>query len=120
MTDPSWLPSAIMQTMTAILGFYAVVYALVIEKVITLEFKRLKPQLFFGFNLFFIVFLGCCIYTICLNVFWLDSLSGNVLNLEIPPIGTYTIISFFVTLLVMFAYTVIMMTVAMVMLMAKK
>lgn len=34
MTDPYWLPSAIMQTMGAIIGIYVVIYVFVIQLLI--------------------------------------------------------------------------------------
>lgn len=108
MTDPCWLPSAIMQTTTALLGFYAVVYALMIKKARIERYEHLNFLLFMGFNVSFITFLGFSIATICLNVLWLDRLSVNVLNWEISQIGFYAIMSFFMTLLIMLVYTVLM------------
>ena len=112
MTDPCWLPSAIMQTTAALLGFFAVVYILTIEKIGGMKNKeervaglKTEPVIFivseWGFKFLdklFIAFLGSSIFTIILNTLWLDSLSAKVLNLGFQSIGMWAMVFFGVTL----------------------
>ena len=92
MTDPSWLPSATMQTMGAIIGIYVVIYVFVVQALIRkggttyLRYNKEKKsgiELIPVLNAFFIILLFMGILTIVFNVLWLDYLT----------VGTYFVYS---------------------------
>lgn len=95
MTDPSWLPSAIMQTTGAILGIYIGVYILVIQRYLeALEKlheastmpevmeegkKAMKSAGAAGAAVgAFYVLIFVCGFTIIANVLWLDALTNTM------------------------------------------
>ena len=87
MTDPCWLPSAIMQTTGALLGIYAVIYVFVMQRYwdrsgarrIAKTHIRELSYLFYAF-----IFFGSA--TIILNTCWLDYIT------RAEPIGLTNIL----------------------------
>ena len=100
MTDPYWLPSAIMQTMGAMLGIYVGIYVLAVqrhinrtgERHIEIEHATKDKSSTFDSNLesvfdaslvriqkHFEVLVILCSTTIIANSLWLDSLSTQLL-----------------------------------------
>ncbi|MEA2075552.1 MAG: hypothetical protein U9O85_07450 [Euryarchaeota archaeon] len=83
MMDPSWLPSAIMQTSAALIGICVVVYVFVVQALIGrggtthLIYKKegLKIELTPVLNGFLIILVLAGILTILFNVLWLDYLT---------------------------------------------
>ena len=83
MTDPSWLPSAIMQTSGALIGIYVVIYVFVAGVLrdrggtTYLIYKKngLKIKLIPVLNGFLIILVLAGILTILFNVLWLDYLT---------------------------------------------
>jgi len=83
MTDPSWLPSAIMQTSAALIGICVVVYVFVVQALIGrdgtthLIYKKegLKIELIPVLNGFLIILVLAGILTILFNALWLDYLT---------------------------------------------
>jgi len=108
MTDPCWLPSAIMQTTAALLGLYVVVYVLTIERFLQPINKddSLYHVTILGLN--FIGILAMSISTIILNTLWLDSISTKISYFDFSGIGTWAISFFFTTILFIFGYTLTM------------
>jgi len=80
MADPSWLPSAMMQTSGALIGIYVVIYVFVAQALIGragtiyLIYKEdgLKIKLIPVLNVFLIILILSGILTILFNVLWLD------------------------------------------------
>lgn len=95
MTDPSWLPSAIMQTTGAILGIYVAVYILAIQRywksLENLRGSESMPQVMeeggramnsakarrSAEGAFFVLIFAFG-FTIVFNALWLDALTNNI------------------------------------------
>ena len=82
MTDPYWLPSAIMQTMGAIIGIYVVIYVFVIQLLrerlgttYLIYNKKLKIELMPVLHCALIILLFSCLLTIAFSFLWLDYLT---------------------------------------------
>lgn len=82
MTDPYWLPSAIMQTMGAIIGIYVVIYVFVIQLLrerhgttYLIYNEKLKIKLMPVLHGALIILLSSCLLTIVFNFLWLDYLT---------------------------------------------
>ena len=67
-TDLCWLPSTIMQTTGALLGIYAVVYVLTLDKLI-------KKTIII--NIAFLIVVISSLITIFINLLWLEFLLTN-------------------------------------------
>ncbi|MCK4734634.1 MAG: hypothetical protein KAT65_19420 [Methanophagales archaeon] len=118
MNDPWWLPSAIMQTMGALIGIYAVVYVLVAERLgkAALPFQLFsRPKYLLHIHLkaidvlFFLVF-SMGIATIITNSLWLDSLSTQIVleAASAVEVGELALKLFITTLGVILFYTLYM------------
>lgn len=83
MNDPCWMPSAIMQTMGALIGIYAVVYVLVAERLGSaasppFRSKHLSHIRLKSIDVLFLIPFSLGIATIITNLLWLDSLSTQI------------------------------------------
>jgi len=99
-----------MQTTAALIGFYAVIYVLTVEKTkedkIVLKLKLLNWK-FTGLDLLFLIVILFSFITIALNALWIDSLSTHILlQSDRSDQGINLIILFLGTLFVMIIYTI--------------
>jgi hypothetical protein len=103
-SDPCWLPSAIMQTTAALVGFYAVVYVFMSQFVHKLKENRDIPDngLYSAMRLLDRTFVAVTILgilTIFLNYLWLDSLSTQIFFVEASRLLKASAASFFIGML---------------------
>ena len=114
--DPCWLPSAIMQTMGAMLGIYVGIYVLAVQRFLkSLERRHEKlheadgmPQILEeGGRLMniakevggavggFYALIIACSFTIIANALWLDSIATNIIiPRELSVLGVIGLSSF--------------------------
>ena len=115
MNDPCWMPSAIMQTTGALLGIYAVVYVLVAQGLgkAALTFpplfssKHLSHIHLKKIDVLFFAIVSVGIATIITNLFWLDSLSTQIVleAASAGEVGEHALALFITTLGVILLYT---------------
>ena len=116
--DPCWLPSAIMQTLGAMLGIFIGIYVLAVQNFLNeLTFgveqakqksEKYKAHLGIANKAFFII-IFLCTTTIILNALWLDSLSTNLLVMRsIPLLGYIAFYLFCVSVSAICLYSIMM------------
>lgn len=119
--DPCWLPSAIMQTTAALLGIYAVIYVLAVERipygrVVDKKFRLADSNQYgttYGELLYlsFLFLIAMCSLTILFNSLWLDSLSTNIIiKQNLPYIGVIAYILFVLTVSYIATYSMAITT----------
>jgi len=105
MADYCWLPSAIMQTTAALIGIFAVIYVLSVERLgdAGRYWTILKIRIRI-IDLSFLVLFGFGIFSIYLNYMWLEEIISS--NSQI--LDSAAALSFKVTLSVLVLYTLVL------------
>ena len=109
MNDPCWLPSAIMQTMGALLGIYAVVYVLIAERLGEAALPLFMSKHLKLIDAMFFLIFSLGIATIFTNLLWLDSLSTQIVfkGTSVVEIGALALVLFIGTLGIILLYTLV-------------
>ncbi len=123
--NPCWLPSAILQTMGAMLGIYVVIYILALPMLLDKREKLTLPRLIEGetedvtesfkaiqalwlANIAFLILIITSSLTIILGVLWLDSLSAKlIITGPMPYLGYATLYLFLISVTCICIYSIL-------------